>query len=400
MASFLQTDVNYAKQYARELANVYPYLSYFSDLWGAPNSNRYRPVNGKTVAIPSMTVSGARAVDRDHITGEFSRRWNNEWQMLTMGMDREWDTIIDPMDISETGDVATIANVTRTFNEQQKVPEMDAYAASRLAGFANEAGGIDTTVLTAENILAQWDEYLAYMTNNRVNRDRVRVKITPAAYKLLKEAAGITRFIDAGTGIRNIDRNVGKLDGVILEEVPSDIMQTAFDFTEGWTPNGGATINLLMYDPEAIVAPVVYDVAMMGAPTAQSKGKYVYYERYYYDVFALNTRSAGIFINATAANALRALTVTSVAGETAGTVINVAGGTGNATSVFLYAAGSAAKTVTAGTKLTASDWTKLDGTKNVPITGLTAGNVLTVVEANRDTLMPIASGTATIVNHA
>ena len=56
--------------------------------------------------------------------------------------------------------------------------------------------------------------------------------------------------------------------------------------------------------------------------------------------------------------------------------------------------------MTAGTKLTASDWTKLDGTKNVPITGLTAGNVLTVVEANRDTLMPIASGTATIVNHA
>lgn len=396
--AFMQTDVNYATQYARELANVYPYLSYFSDLWGAPNSNRYRPVQGKTVAIPSMTVSGARAVDRDHITGAFNRNWNNEWQMLVMGMDREWDTIIDPMDISETGDVATIANVTRTFNEQQKVPEMDAYAASRLAGFANGAGGIDTTPLTAENILAQWDEYLAYMTNNRVNRDRIRAKITPAAYKLLKEAAGITRFIDAGTGIRNIDRNVGKLDGVQIEEVPSDIMQTAFDFTEGWIADGGAKINLLMYDPEAIVAPVVYDVAMMGAPTAQSKGKYVYYERYYYDVFALNTRSAGIFANVSAASALKALAVTSVADATAGTDITVLGGTGNATSVYLYAAGAGAKTVTAGTKLNASDWKKLEGTKGVNVTGLTNGNIITVVEANRDTLMPIASGTATVVN--
>ena len=396
--AFMQTDVNYATQYARELANVYPYLSYFSDLWAAQNSNRYRPVQGKTVAIPSMTVSGARAVDRDHITGAFNRNWNNEWQMLTMGMDREWDTIIDPMDISETGDVATIANVTRTFNEQQKVPEMDAYAASRLAGFANGAGGIDTTPLTAENILAQWDEYLAYMTNNRVNRDRIRAKITPAAYKLLKEAAGITRFIDAGTGIRNIDRNVGKLDGVQIEEVPSDIMQTAFDFTEGWIADGGAKINLLMYDPEAIVAPVVYDVAMMGAPTAQSKGKYVYYERYYYDVFALNTRSAGIFANVSAASALKTLAVTSVADSTAGTDITVLGGTGNATSVYLYAAGAGAKTVTAGTKLNASDWKKLEGTKGVNVTGLTNGNIITVVEANRDTLMPIASGTATIVN--
>ena len=396
--AFMQTDVNYATQYARELANVYPYLSYFSDLWAAQNSNRYRPVQGKTVAIPSMTVSGARAVDRDHITGAFNRNWNNEWQMLTMGMDREWDTIIDPMDISETGDVATIANVTRTFNEQQKVPEMDAYAASRLAGFANGAGGIDTTQLTAENILAQWDEYLAYMTNNRVNRDRIRAKITPAAYKLLKEAAGITRFIDAGTGIRNIDRNVGKLDGVQIEEVPSDIMQTAFDFTEGWIADGGAKINLLMYDPEAIVAPVVYDVAMMGAPTAQSKGKYVYYERYYYDVFALNTRSAGIFANVSAASALKTLAVTSVADATAGTDITVLGGTGNATSVYLYAAGAGAKTVTAGTKLNASDWKKLEGTKGVNVTGLTNGNIITVVEANRDTLMPIASGTATVVN--
>ena len=396
--AFMQTDVNYATQYARELANVYPYLSYFSDLWAAQNSNRYRPVQGKTVAIPSMTVSGARAVDRDHITGAFNRNWSNEWQMLTMGMDREWDTIIDPMDISETGDVATIANVTRTFNEQQKVPEMDAYAASRLAGFANGAGGIDTTPLTAENILAQWDEYLAYMTNNRVNRDRIRAKITPAAYKLLKEAAGITRFIDAGTGIRNIDRNVGKLDGVQIEEVPSDIMQTAFDFTEGWIADGGAKINLLMYDPDAIVAPVVYDVAMMGAPTAQSKGKYVYYERYYYDVFALNTRSAGIFANVSAANALKTLAVTSVAGATAGTDITVLGGTGNATSVYLYAAGAGAKTVTAGTKLNASDWKKLEGTKGVNVTGLTNGNIITVVEANRDTLMPIASGTATVVN--
>ena len=396
--AFMQTDVNYATQYARELANVYPYLSYFSDIWAAQNSNRYRPVQGKTVAIPSMTVSGARAVDRDHITGAFNRNWNNEWQMLTMGMDREWDTIIDPMDISETGDVATIANVTRTFNEQQKVPEMDAYAASRLAGFANGAGGIDTTPLTAENILAQWDEYLAYMTNNRVNRDRIRAKITPAAYKLLKEAAGITRFIDAGTGIRNIDRNVGKLDGVQIEEVPSDIMQTAFDFTEGWIADGGAKINLLMYDPEAIVAPVVYDVAMMGAPTAQSKGKYVYYERYYYDVFALNTRSAGIFANVSAASALKTLAVTSVADATAGTDITVLGGTGNATSVYLYAAGAGAKTVTAGTKLNASDWKKLEGTKGVNVTGLTNGNIITVVEANRDTLMPIASGTATVVN--
>jgi hypothetical protein len=37
---------------------------------------------------------------------------------------------------------------------------------------------------------------------------------------------------------------------------------------------------------------------MVSAPTAQSKGKYLYYERYYYGAFALNKRKGGIIVNA------------------------------------------------------------------------------------------------------
>lgn len=296
--AFVQTNVNYATQYARELANAYPYLSYFGRLYGAENSMKYRPIMGKTVAIPSMTVSGAVAVNRDQITGAFNRNWNNEWQTVTLSMDREWSTIIDPMDIVQTNDVATIANVTRTFTELQKIPEMDAYAASKLAFAAITASQSDTTALTAANILTQWDTYLARLANARINRDRVIAYLTPDTYKLLKEAAGITRFIDAGTGIRNVDRNVGKLDGVTIVEVPADIMKTSFTFTEGWVAAEDAVqINMLFVDPMAIAAPVIYDVSMIGAPTAQSKGKYLYYERYYYDVFVLSNRTGGVYAN-------------------------------------------------------------------------------------------------------
>ena len=296
--AFVQTNVNYATQYARELANAYPYLSYFGRLYGAENSTKYRPIMGKTVAIPSMTVSGAVAVNRDQITGTFNRNWNNEWQTVPLSMDREWSTIIDPMDIVQTNDVATIANVTRTFTELQKIPEMDAYAASKLASAAITASQSDTTALTSANILTQWDTYLAKLANARINRDRVIAYLTPDTYKLLKEAAGITRFIDAGTGIRNVDRNVGKLDGVTIVEVPADIMKTSFTFTEGWVAAENAVqINMLFVDPMAIAAPVIYDVSMIGAPTAQSKGKYLYYERYYYDVFVLSNRTGGVYAN-------------------------------------------------------------------------------------------------------
>jgi hypothetical protein len=214
-------------------------------------------------------------------------------------MDREWDTLVDPLDIVETDDVATIANITRAFNEMQKIPEMDAYIAAKLFSFVTTP---DTTALTAANILEKWDTYLAAMTDARVNRDRVEAYMTPAVYKLLKEAAGITRFVSTDEGYRGIDRNVARLDGVRITEVPSDIMKTAFSFTEGFVPAETARqINLLIVDPLAVAAPVKYETSMMSAPTAQSKGKYLYYERYYYGAFAMPNRAAGIIANSVAA---------------------------------------------------------------------------------------------------
>ena len=296
---FVQTNVNYASEYSRALAQQYPYLSYFAALLAANNSNLYKSGMGKTMYIPSLEVSGARAVNRDQITGTFNRNWNNEYQPVTLEMDREWDTLVDPLDIVETDDVATIANITRAFNEMQKIPEMDAYIAAKLFSFVTTP---DTTALTAANILEKWDTYLAAMSDARVNRDRVEAYMTPAVYKLLKEAAGITRFVSTDEGYRGIDRNVARLDGVRITEVPSDVMKSSYVFTEGFAPATGARqINMILVDPMAVAVPVKYETSMMSAPTAQSKGKYLYYERYYYGAFALNKRKAGIMVNAAAA---------------------------------------------------------------------------------------------------
>lgn len=384
--AFTQLELNYATEYSKAMANMYPYWSYFSDLYGSPNSATYKPISGKAVAVQSMTTSGARAVNRDQITGTFNRNFNTSEQILTMRMDREWDTLADPMDIQEDP-IVNIANITKTFNEFQKVPEMDAYAASALAQAASSFGGVDATALTADNILETWDTYLAYMVNQRVPRDRIRAKMTPDTYKLLKEAAGITRFVEADTGIRNIDRNVGKLDGVVIMEVPKDIMMSAYDFTEGWASATGAKqINLLMFDPIAIAAPVVYETSMMSAPTAQSKGKWLYYERYYYDVFALNQRLPGIFVNMASNPALGTLNITtSVGADSTHTIIN---GLAPAPYGMKYVAKTntdGAVSVTYGQALT--DWTdvtngasfttKSGDTVTVALVNTTKGNIAT-----------------------
>jgi hypothetical protein len=400
-------NLNYASQYGRAIQTAYPYLSYYSDLWNQGESYRFRPLNGKTVYIPIVTTNGARAANRDSIDGSFSRNFDIDWQAMTLTMDREWDTLVDPLDVVETNEVATIANVTKVFNEMHKIPEQDAYMSMKLAGFAAAQGGTSTESLSAASILTEWDKALEYMTNQRVNRDRVKCKMTPAAYKLLKQATGMTRFIEVTNGIAAVDRNIAKLDGVEIMEVPADMMKTAYIFTSGWAIDTvyARQINFLLYDPDAIAAPIIYDVAMMSPGSAQTKGKDIYYERYYYDVFMLAQRGAGVYAHVGAAPSLGSLTITSVAGTEAvgDTVVTAAGngifGTGEVAEglALKYSVNDAAVALTYGS---APDGTKtwVDMSANpITIESMTAGKYITVAMVNKQTGASVSGGNTTLV---
>ena len=399
-------NVNYAAEYSASLAQAYPYLSYFGRIWGANNSNRYKPGMGKTMYIPTVTVSGAHAVNRNSIDGNFSRNWDNQWQAVELEMDREWDTLADPMDIDETKEAASIANITRAFVEQQKIPEMDAFLASKLAGFASAHGGVSTASLTSASILTEWDNALEYMTNQRVNRDRVIAYMTPATYKLLKQATGISRFLEVSNGIQRVDRNVASLDGIEVVEVPADMMKTAYNFTTGWAIDTATAqqINFILVDPEAVAAPVKYETSMISAPTAQSKGKYLYYERYYYGAFMLDQRGAGVYAHLGAAPSLGSLTVTSVAGTaTAGdTVVTATGhgifGTGAPVAglALKYSINDAAVNLTYNAVPDATK-TWVDMTNGAVIAGQTAGKYITVALVNAETGKVVAGGNTTLV---
>lgn len=404
---FTQTNVNYAAEYSQALAQAYPYLSYFAAIWASENSNRYKAGMGKTMYIPSIETSGAVDVNRNQITGTFNRNWNNTWQAVELQMDREWNTLVDPMDITETGGVATIANITRAFVELQKVPEMDAFLASKLAGFASDFGGVSTQSLTSSSILTEWDNALEYMTNQRVNRDRLVAYMTPGTYKLLKQATGLTRFIEVTNGIQPVDRNVARLDGVTVVEVPADMMKTAYTFTEGWAIDTAhaAQINFLLVDPMAVAAPIKYETAMMSAPTAQSKGKYLYYERYYYGAFILNQRQAGVYAHLSSGPSAGSLTVTSSAGTASGaSKIAVSGfginqnGTLDAGLKMVYCSGTdAAVSLTYGAVPDATKTWVEAGAEPFALTSQTANKYITVAIVNKQTGFVVAGGNTQLV---
>lgn len=288
--------LNYAQAYSQALAQAYPYVLHFAALRSAENDSRYRWTGANTIQIPSLSTTGRVDADRDTI-GVAKRNFDNAWEPKTLTNHRKWSTLVHPLDIDETNQVASIQNITKVFNEEQKFPEMDAYLISKLHTEWESAGGADdTTALTGDNILTVFDGYMTAMDEANVPKVGRILYATPAVKTLLKNAKEIARFF--GNGEEAVKRAVSSLDEVKIEDVPSVLMKTVYDFTEGWKAGSGAKqINMALVHPSAVITPEKYTFAQLDAPSAGSEGKWVYFEEAYDDVFLLGKRKAAVMFN-------------------------------------------------------------------------------------------------------
>ena len=284
---FNKTAVNYATSYQQALAQAYPYVLYFADLYKTENDNRYRWINAKTIAIPVLDVAGRKDNNRDTITAA-ARNYNNSWENKTLENERTWSTLVHPEDIDETNFAVTIQNITQVMNEEQKFPEKDRYLISKIyADYTAASKAADTTAVTSENILTLFDAQMEAMTNARVPKSGRIWYMTTSMNRILKSA--ITRYI--ANGDENIRRIIASIDDVKIVEIPTDIMWTVFDFTEGSVKGSGAKqINWLLVHPSAVITPEKYSFASLDQPSALTQGKYYYYEEAHEDVFVLNRR--------------------------------------------------------------------------------------------------------------
>lgn len=91
--------VNYAEAYERSLAQAYPHVLHFGELYTTVNNSIYTFLNAKTIHIPSISVTGRKNVNRDAIDGVFNRNVDDSYEDKTMQFYREWSTSIDPADV-------------------------------------------------------------------------------------------------------------------------------------------------------------------------------------------------------------------------------------------------------------------------------------------------------------
>ena len=293
--------INYAAQYARELAQAYPYALNFGALYATPNNGRYRMgEDGKTVYIPNLSTTGRVAADRDTIATA-TRNYDNAWEPKVLSNQRMWSTLVHPKDIDQTNEVASIANITQVFNEEQKFPEMDAYCISQLYSlWTAQNHTADATALTAANVLTVFDKLMLNMDNARVPANGRILYCTNEVKTLLKQASDLNRDFSVQAGGGDISRVVSRIDEVEVIGVPATLMKTAYTFTTGWAVKSDAKqINMLLVHPSAVITPVSYQFSQLDPPSAVTEGKYIYYEESFEDVFILNKKSDALQFNIT-----------------------------------------------------------------------------------------------------
>ena len=258
-------------------------------------------LNAQTIKLPRLTLSGYK--DHTRTAGFNAGTISNDWEPKKLAHDRDIEFFVDPMDIDETNLALSVANIQNTFENEQAIPEKDCYNFSKLhTELTNFHGRIDsTTALTAQNILAVFDEEMSKMDDAGVPVDGRILYVTPTVNKLLKAADGIQRMITVNSS-NAVNRNVHSLDDVTIKMVQSGRMKTKYNFTDGCVAAADADqINFILVHPSCVVARDKYAYISLFTPGTDSRTAdgYLYQNRNYWDLFLIERKVAGCAMHVT-----------------------------------------------------------------------------------------------------
>ena len=258
-------------------------------------------LNAQTIKLPRLTLSGYK--DHTRTAGFNAGTISNDWEPKKLAHDRDIEFFVDPMDIDETTLALSVANIQNTFETERAIPEKDCYNFSKLhTELTNFHGRIDsTTVLTAQNILAVFDEEMSKMDDAGVPVDGRILYVTPTVNKLLKAADGIQRMITVNSS-NAVNRNVHSLDDVTIKMVQSGRMKTKYNFTDGCVAAADADqINFILVHPSCVVARDKYAYISLFTPGTDSRTAdgYLYQNRNYWDLFMIERKVPGCAMHVT-----------------------------------------------------------------------------------------------------
>jgi len=284
--------INYAERFQAELDQAIVQNTLTNAL-ETPNVNW---MGARTFHVPHLEVSGYKNHSR---AGGFNRGTVEvTHDPYTLQFDRDVEFFVDSMDVDESNQAASAANVTREFITRHAGPEIDAYRFSKMATKAIELGQVTEEEIQADNVIQALKRDIAavrkYGTANLVCYVSSEVM---NAIELYKEGKGSFSLQNEGTAI---ETRVTMLDGVRLIEVfDVDRFYTEFDFTEGFVPATDAKeLNWIIVNRGTIIAKAKHNAIFLFQPGQHTQGDgYLYQNRLYHDLFVLKYQQDGLVVS-------------------------------------------------------------------------------------------------------
>lgn len=284
--------INYAEKYGDTLDQVIK-QSTLTNVLETPNVNW---MGARTFHVPSLSVSGYKTHSRN---GGFNRGTvEATFEPYTLGFDRDVELFVDKMDVDESNQVASAANITKVFLNENAGPEIDAYRLSKLATKAISTGnGTSEAIATGTptdavgRLRADLRKVRKFGTQNLVAYVSSDVMALVEQYK---EGKGSITIGNEGS---IIETRVTILDGVRLIEVfDVDRFHTSYDFTDGFVPAVGSyELNWLIVYKGAVIAKAKLNSVYLFEPGNHTQGDgYLYQNRLYHDLFVLKNQAAGV----------------------------------------------------------------------------------------------------------
>lgn len=294
--------LNYVTQFDTRIRDMYGH-ELISDALFHSNED-IQIIGAKDIKIPRLTVSGYK--DHTRAAAFNAGNYSNNFETKQLDHDRDIEFAIDPMDVDETNQIVSLANIQARFERKQAIPELDCYTFSKLYAEATRVGAtIKNGAITEANILSDFDDNCEAFENAGVPLSRCILYCTAAYKKALKNAEGIQRTLEVSGGAKTLDRRIHTMDDLKeIRTVPIERFKTAYDFTEGYAVDAtGKQINYILVDPEAQVSRVKYAYINAYTPGHDSRtaDNYMYQNRRYNGTFALDEElKVGCIINAEA----------------------------------------------------------------------------------------------------
>lgn len=282
-------ELQYATTFSRHILDLYDQELKSVRLF---NSNSdIQIINSKDIKLPKLSVGGYKDHSRTNLSFN-AGAYSNDYETKSLDHDRDIEFAIDPLDVDETNQVVSIANVQKRFETRQAIPELDCYVFSKLYTEAARVGAhIDNEKPTSANVLSKFDDDMEALEDAGVPLSRCVMYCTAEYKKALKNAEGISRTLDASKS-NSLDRRVHSMEDLAeIVVVPKERFKTAYDFSDGFAvATTGKQINYIIIDPEAQVSRVKYSYINVFTPGHDSRtaDKYLYQNRRFNGTFALD----------------------------------------------------------------------------------------------------------------